>query len=152
MRSRLADLWCAPRARCYISQREPRLLTKALRADGAELEAATSRRREEAAASQAEPKAPGTCRQAAETVEGDREMSLKRTWLWWAVFMLLAGPWTAAAQSDVFMCVDGITGSSTDEQFAGCSEIFGVSYSVGVEGGEPPAGGGGGAARPTCGL
>lgn len=43
-------------------------------------------------------------------------MSLKRTWLWWAVIMLLAGPGAAAAQSDVFMCVDGITGSSTDDQ------------------------------------
>jgi type VI protein secretion system component Hcp len=64
--------------------------------------------------------------------------------------MLLAGPGTAAAQSDVFMCVDGITGSSADEQFEGCSEIFGVSYAVGVEGGESP-GGGGAAGRPTCG-
>jgi type VI secretion system secreted protein Hcp len=79
-------------------------------------------------------------------------MSLKRTWLCCAVIMLLAGPGTAAAQSDVFMCVDGITGSSTDDQFAGCSEIFGVSYSVGVEDGEPPGGGGSGAARPICGL
>jgi type VI protein secretion system component Hcp len=96
--------------------------------------------------------APGPAGNAAETVAGDRQMSLQRTWLWWAVVMLLAGPGTAAAQSDVFMCVDGIAGSSTGEQFAGCSEIFGVSYSVGVEGGEPPAGGGGGPARPTCGL
>jgi type VI protein secretion system component Hcp len=78
-------------------------------------------------------------------------MSLKRTWLCCAVIMLLAGPGTAAAQSDVFMCVDGITGSSADEQFEGCSEIFGVSYSVGVEGGESPGGGGGAAPRPTCG-
>jgi type VI protein secretion system component Hcp len=75
-------------------------------------------------------------------------MSLRRTWLCCAVIMLLAGPGTAAAQSDVFMCVDGIAGSSTDEQFAECSEIFGVSYSVGIEDGEPP---GGGSPRPTCG-
>ncbi|MGH6921575.1 MAG: Hcp family type VI secretion system effector [Geminicoccaceae bacterium] len=78
-------------------------------------------------------------------------MSLKRTWLCCAVIMLLAGPGIAAAQSDVFMCVDGVTGSSTDDQFAGCSEILGVSYSVGIEDGEPPGGGGGASPRPTCG-
>jgi type VI secretion system secreted protein Hcp len=77
-------------------------------------------------------------------------MSLRRTWLCCAVIMVLAGPGTAAAQSDVFMCVDGIAGSSTDEQFAECSEILSVSYSVGVEGGEPPRAGGG-TSRPTCG-
>jgi type VI secretion system secreted protein Hcp len=69
-----------------------------------------------------------------------------------AVVVMLSGPGTAAAQSDVFMCVDRITGSSTDEDFQGCSEILGVSYSVGLEGGKPPSGSGGGAPRTTCGL
>jgi type VI secretion system secreted protein Hcp len=66
--------------------------------------------------------------------------------------MLLGGAGTAAAQSDVFMCVDGIDGGSTDAEFADCSAISGVSYAVGVEGGAPPSGGGGAAPRPTCGL
>jgi type VI protein secretion system component Hcp len=77
-------------------------------------------------------------------------MSLRRTWLWCAVIMVLAAPGTAAAQSDVFMCFQGIAGSSTDEQFAECSEIDGVSFSVGTEDDGPP-GGGGAAPRPTCG-
>jgi type VI protein secretion system component Hcp len=68
--------------------------------------------------------------------------------------MLSATPGVADAASDVFMCVAGITGSSTDQQFEGCSQIFGVSYSVGIEGGAPPPGGGGGGPSPrsTCGL
>jgi type VI protein secretion system component Hcp len=69
-----------------------------------------------------------------------------------AVVVMLAGPGTAAAQSGVFMCVDRITGSSTDEDFQGRSRILGVSYSVGIEGGKPPSGSGGGAPRTTCGL
>jgi type VI protein secretion system component Hcp len=48
------------------------------------------------------------------------------------------------------MCVDGITGGSTDQQFAGCSQIFAVSYSVGSQD-QPPSGTGRPAARPTCG-
>jgi type VI protein secretion system component Hcp len=80
-------------------------------------------------------------------------MSLKPAWWWCLVaILLLAGPGTAVAQSDVFMCVDRITGSSTDEDFQGCSEVFGVSYSVGIDGGKPPSGTGGGAPRTTCGL
>ena len=60
--------------------------------------------------------------------------------------VLLGGSGTAVAQSEVFMCVDGIAGGSTDQQFAGCSQIFAVSYSVGSQDqpGRP-------AARPTCG-
>jgi type VI protein secretion system component Hcp len=81
-------------------------------------------------------------------------MSLKRVLFSWVAIMLLGGAGKAVAQSDVFMCVAGITGSSTDAQFAGCSDIFGVSYSVGIEGGAPPrpGGGGGSTSRSTCGL
>jgi type VI protein secretion system component Hcp len=50
-----------------------------------------------------------------------------------AAVMLLVAPGIAAAESDVFMCIDGIKGSSADEDFVGCSEIFGVAYSVGVK-------------------
>ena len=64
--------------------------------------------------------------------------------------VLLGGSGTAVAQSEVFMCVDGITGGSTDQQFAGCSQIFAVSYSVGSQD-QPPSGSGRPAARPTCG-
>jgi type VI protein secretion system component Hcp len=78
-------------------------------------------------------------------------MRLKPALLGWMVIVLFSGAGTAAAQSDVFMCVEGVTGGSTDEQFADCSEIVGVSYSVGVEGGAPPPGGGG-RSKPTCGL
>jgi type VI protein secretion system component Hcp len=89
-----------------------------------------------------------------EAPEGGRKMSLIRALSWCIVIMLLGGSGEAVAQSDVFMCVEGITGSSADAQFAGCSDIFGVSYSVGIEGGAPPrlGGGGGSASRPTCGL
>jgi type VI protein secretion system component Hcp len=81
-------------------------------------------------------------------------MNLRRAFIGWVVIMLLGGPGTAVAQTDVFMCVDGITGSSTDQQFAGCSDILSVSYTVGIEGGAPPrpGAGGGAASRPTCGL
>jgi type VI protein secretion system component Hcp len=80
-------------------------------------------------------------------------MRIKRPLLCWVVIMLSGGGGTAAAQSDVFMCVDGVTGGSTDEQFADCSEILGVSYTVGVEGAPPPPGSGGrSATQRTCGL
>ena len=79
-------------------------------------------------------------------------MKLRPAMLCWAAIILLAVPRIAAAQSDVFMCVDGIKGSSTDSEFADCSEIFGVSYSVGVEGDPPPPGGGGRRVATTCGL
>ena len=41
-------------------------------------------------------------------------------------------------------------GGATDQQFAGCSQIFAVSYSVGSQD-QPPSGSGRPAARPTCG-
>jgi type VI secretion system secreted protein Hcp len=79
-------------------------------------------------------------------------MRLERALLCWGAILLFGGAGTAAAQSDVFMCVEGVTGGSTDEQFEDCSEILGVSYSVGVEGGAPPSPGGGGRSKATCGL
>jgi type VI protein secretion system component Hcp len=75
-------------------------------------------------------------------------MSLKLALSCVVAIVLLGGSGTAVAQSEVFMCVDGITGGSTDQQFAGCSQIFAVSYSVGTQD-QPP---GRPAARPTCGL
>jgi type VI secretion system secreted protein Hcp len=77
-------------------------------------------------------------------------MSLKLALSCLVAFVLLGGSGTAVAQSDVFMCVDGITGDSTDQQFAGCSQISAVSYSVGSQD-QPPSGSGRPAARPTCG-
>lgn len=78
-------------------------------------------------------------------------MSFKPQSLCWALAILLIEPGVAAANS-LFMCVDRISGSSTDRQFAGCSEIFGVSYSVGVEGvQEPDSRGGARSGRPSCG-
>jgi type VI secretion system secreted protein Hcp len=90
---------------------------------------------------------------AGEAVGGGGKMRLKRALPCWVVIMLLGGAGTAVAQSDVFMCVEGVAGGSTDEQFADCSEILGVSYSVGVEGGAPPSPGGGSRSpKATCGL
>jgi hypothetical protein len=66
-------------------------------------------------------------------------MSLKLALSCLVAFVLLGGSGTAVAQSDVFMCVDGITGGSTDQQFAGCSQISAVSYSVGSQD-QPPSG------------
>ena len=43
---------------------------------------------------------------------------------------LLLAPGIAAAEFDVFMCIPDIPGSSADEQFEGCSSIFGVAHSV----------------------
>jgi type VI secretion system secreted protein Hcp len=66
--------------------------------------------------------------------------------------MLSTLPRIACAASDVFMCVDGVAGGSADQDFADCSEIVGVSYSVGIDGdAAPPVGGGGSAPHPTCG-
>jgi hypothetical protein len=48
-------------------------------------------------------------------------MGPRRFVLLCAVAASLAVPRIAAAASDVFMCVDGIEGGSTDEDFAGCS-------------------------------
>jgi type VI secretion system secreted protein Hcp len=80
-------------------------------------------------------------------------MTLTRNLWLWAVIMLLAQPGMAGAASDVFMCVSGIQGGSADQEFEGCSEIVGVSYAVGVEGGAaPPSSGGGRAAPASCGL
>ena len=81
-------------------------------------------------------------------------MGPRRFVLLCAVAASLAVPRIAAAASEVFMCVDGIEGGSTDEDFAGCSKIIAVSYSVGLEGGAPPPVGAGGdrSPRPTCGL
>jgi type VI protein secretion system component Hcp len=70
-------------------------------------------------------------------------MRPERALLCWVVILLFGGAGTAAAQSDVFMCVEGV---------AGGSEILGVSYSVGVEGGAPPSPGGEGRSKATCGL
>jgi type VI protein secretion system component Hcp len=77
-------------------------------------------------------------------------MSLKLALSCLVALVLLGGSGTAVAQSDVFMCVDGIPGGSTDQQFAGCSQISAVSYSVGSQD-QPPSGSGRPAARPTCG-
>ena len=71
-------------------------------------------------------------------------MSLRSNLWLWAVILVSAWPRVAAADSDLFMCVSGIKGGSADEEFEGCSEIEGVSYAIGVEGGAPPPTGGGG--------
>jgi type VI protein secretion system component Hcp len=61
-------------------------------------------------------------------------------WFCQAAIMLMVAPGIAVAESDVFMCINGIEGSSADKDFVGCSEIFGVAYSVGVKkGGAPDA-------------
>lgn len=81
-------------------------------------------------------------------------MNLERAFLYPIVIMAsLGGAGAAGAQATAFLCANGIAGSSTDAEFVGCSEIFGVSYSVGIEGGvPPPIGGGAGAPKTTCGL
>lgn len=57
----------------------------------------------------------------------------------------------AHAQSDMFLCIDGVQGSSTDAQFAGCSNLVGYSQAVEVRP-SGNAGGGGGAPKPLgCG-
>ena len=63
----------------------------------------------------------------------ERKMRLIRALSCLVAIVLLGGSGTAVAQSEVFMCVDGIAGGSTDQQFAGCSQIFAVSYSVGSQ-------------------
>jgi type VI protein secretion system component Hcp len=68
-----------------------------------------------------------------------------------AMVIALAQPGMAGAASDVFMCIEGIDGGSTDSQFERCSDIFGVSYSVGVQDSAPPSAGGNQRASPTCG-
>jgi type VI protein secretion system component Hcp len=75
-------------------------------------------------------------------------MGLKLALSCLVAIVLLGGSGAAVAQSEVFMCVDGITGGSADQQFAGCSQIFAVSYSVGSP---DQSGSGRPAARPTCG-
>jgi len=67
-------------------------------------------------------------------------MSVKRILLLCAAVMLLARPGMAVAASDVFMCLSGISGGSADEEFQDCSEIVGVSYSVGLDGADPSSG------------
>lgn len=48
----------------------------------------------------------------------------------------------AHAESDKFLCIQGLQGSSTDTQFSGCSDVFGYSQAIETPSG---AGGGGGA-------
>jgi type VI protein secretion system component Hcp len=36
----------------------------------------------------------------------------------------------AHGQSDIFLCIAGVRGSSTDQQFAGCSNVFNYSQAV----------------------
>jgi type VI protein secretion system component Hcp len=78
-------------------------------------------------------------------------MNLKKLVFLWAVVIALAQPGIAVAASDVFMCIDGIDGGSTDSQFEHCSNVFGVSYSVGVLGSAPPSAGGNQRLSTTCG-
>ena len=63
----------------------------------------------------------------------------------WIVLALLLAPGSAAAESEVFMCIPDIPGSSADEQFRGCSSIFGVAHSV-----EAPFNPSGAPGRPSC--
>jgi type VI protein secretion system component Hcp len=45
----------------------------------------------------------------------------------------LAAIYPAHAESDKFLCLEGIQGSSTDAQFPGCSNVFGYSQAVEVQ-------------------
>ncbi len=64
----------------------------------------------------------------------------------------LASVGTAHGQADdIFLCIAGVPGSSTDEEFAGCSNVFKYSQAVEVQI-SPARGAGGGAGRVTgCG-
>lgn len=77
-------------------------------------------------------------------------MNLQKILLPWAVAIAFAQPGVAVAASDIFMCAEGIDGGSTDTQFEGCSEVFGISYSVGIEGDVPPPAGAGSRPPPAA--
>jgi type VI protein secretion system component Hcp len=57
-------------------------------------------------------------------------MALRGPWSAWTLVALLLAPGIAAADSEVFMCIPDIPGSSADVDFQGCSSIFGVAHSV----------------------
>jgi type VI secretion system secreted protein Hcp len=62
----------------------------------------------------------------------------------------LGAAFPVLAESDKFLCIEGIQGSSTDAQFQGCSNVFGYSQAVEVQ--RSGSGGGAGAPKPIgCG-
>lgn len=78
---------------------------------------------------------------------------MKRQHSVWHIMVIalgcLASVGTAHGQADIFLCIAGVQGGSTDEQFSGCSNVF--KYSQAVEVQITPGGGGPSGSIAGCG-